>query len=379
MTRTSLVGQILTSLSLCLLSLFSVSVSCSENESLKPKLEIHYINTGQGGSTLIIGPDGTTILYDFGVKKGEAGLVPYLDSVLNGRKEIDYAILSHRDRDHFMGYRGLIESGYRIRIANYEPDGPKKNSPLYLQSWKNVTKNTPAGLAKPIPVGLNIALGNGAYVLVAASNGHIFDGTVIDVTNENDRSIALFIDYGDFEFILDGDLGGGVEECSQHETTQKDVQTFVARALLNSGKISKEFGVDIFHVAHHGSESSSPARYLSLIKPKVGVISVGNPNCAYRHPRKDVMSLLHGQNLSSSGACSEVTPLTHVFQTDYGSENCLLQTVGTETSNTGIISGDIVISTDGMDFYRIKTSGILWVKGERIAVLNERVFILSTE
>lgn len=364
MKMISPLAVLLTSFGICLLSLFSSSVISSESE-LRPKLEIHYINTGQGGSTLIIGPDGTTILYDFGVKRGKAGLVPYLNSVLNGRKEIDYAILSHRDKDHFIGYRDLIESGYKITVANYEPDGPTKNSPLYLKSWKSVTKNTPAGLAKPIPVGLNIALGNGASALVTVSNGYIFDGTVIDVTNENDRSIGLFIDYGDFEYILDGDLGGGEEECSQHETTQKDVQTFVARALLNSRKISHEFGVDVFHVAHHGSESSSPARYLNLIKPEVGLISVGNPNCAYRHPRKDVMATLLNPKLSSAGDCSNLKPLQKVFQTDFGSVGCLGESIGNETENSGIISGDIVISTDGVNEYLIRTTGYIWKNGKK--------------
>lgn len=344
----------------------------------KNLLQIHYINLGQGGSTLIIGPDDTTILYDFGVKQGKQGLVPYLDGVLD-KKQIDYAILSHRDKDHFVGYKDLIESGYDISIANYEPDGPAKHSPQFAKNWTTVTPQTRAGSAQAIPVGLAIAIGNGASILVASSNGRIFDGTDIRVSNENDRSISLFLNYGNFQYILDGDLGGGAEKCSGHETTQLDIQTSVARALLKTKKIDPKLGVDVFHVAHHGNESSSPARYLSLINPEVGLISVGNPNCSYRHPRKDVISMLLGKSHNLENECSKVTPLTHIFQTDYGSEKCASETVGSETDNSGIISGDIVLSTDGLSGYTIKTSGFVWDKKQKIQKVESQSFFIKMD
>jgi competence protein ComEC len=340
----------------------------------KNLLQIHYINLGQGGSTLIIGPDGTTILYDFGVKQGKLGLVPYLDSVLTG-KQIDYAILSHRDKDHFVGYKDLIEAGYDISVANYEPDGPAKDSPQFAKNWTTVTPQTRAGAAQAIPVGLAIAIGNGASILVPSSNGRIFDGTDIGVSNENDRSISLFLNYGNFQYILDGDLGGGEEKCSGHETTQLVIQTYVAKVLHKTEKIDPKLGVDVFHVAHHGSESSSPARYVSLINPEVGLVSVGNPNCSYRHPRKDVISMLLGKTNNLENACSKVNPLTYVFQIDYGSENCARETVGRETDNSGIISGDIVLHTDGKSGYHINTSGYVWKNKQKTKTLKIRAFL----
>jgi beta-lactamase superfamily II metal-dependent hydrolase len=361
-----------------LFSSFGLQAQQQDSAQDKGLLQIHYINLGQGGSTLIIGPDGTTILYDFGVKQGKQGLVPYLDSVLNG-KQIDYAILSHRDKDHFVGYKDLIEAGYDISVANYEPDGPPKDSPQFAKNWTKVTPHTRAGAAKPIPVGLAIAIGNGASILVASSNGRIFDGTDIAVSNENDRSISLFLNYGKFQYILDGDLGGGEEKCSGHETTQLDIQTYVAKALLKTEKIDPKLGVDVFHVAHHGSESSSPARYVNLINPEVGLISVGNPNCSYRHPRKDVISMLLGKTKNLKNACSNVIPLTHVFQTDYGSENCARETVGRETDNSGIISGDIVLRTDGKSGYQIKTSGFVWEKKQKIQKVESQSFFIKMD
>ncbi|KXI29592.1 ComEC/Rec2 family competence protein [Paraglaciecola hydrolytica] len=367
------------SVSLCFLSASFYNFALDSDDGKYNKLQIHYINLGQGGSTLIVGPDGTTVLYDFGVKQGKSGLVDYLDSVLGGNKTINYAILSHRDKDHFVGYKDLIEAGYNITVANYEPDGPPKDSPLYVDNWTNITPKTRAGIARSIPVGLTIALGNGASILVAAANGKIFDGTSVKVSNENDRSISLFLDYRNFQYVLDGDLGGGEETCSGHETSQMDVQTEVAKALLNAEKIDDENGVEVFHVAHHGSESSTPARYVSRLNPEVGLISVGNPNCSYRHPRKDVVSMLLNKSSGDDEVCSKVTPLIHVFQTDYGSEKCSNETVGRETDNSGIISGDIILSTDGQTEYNIKTTGMLWVKGRKVKKAESQTFSMKMD
>src|SRR4051812_41116066 len=91
--------------------------------AISAELQIHYINVGQGGSTLIVGPDGTKILYDFGKANGRVHIARYLRDAAKVRPEdgIHYAIVSHADTDHYMGYRGVIDSGYDVLIANYFP------------------------------------------------------------------------------------------------------------------------------------------------------------------------------------------------------------------------------------------------------------------
>ena len=223
-------------------------------------LEIHYINVGQGGSTLIIGPNGTRILYDFGNIDGNRAIVPYLrDTVcLAPSQGLHFTIVSHRDADHYIGYREVISAGYQVLVANYGP-GSLKISSKIRKHWLNPAKTTLAGPVRPIPVGLPISLGDGAQVLVVAANGHIYgDPKPAAVKNENDRSISLYITYKNFQYIIDGDLGGGPEKCSHHDTRQINVQTRVAQSLLNLGLMSEILGVDVLHIAHHGSESSTP-------------------------------------------------------------------------------------------------------------------------
>lgn len=64
----------------------------------KQKLEIHFLDVGQGDCTLIITPKHKTILVDGGNNEGYDNgkniVVPYLFK--NGISQIDYIIISHR-------------------------------------------------------------------------------------------------------------------------------------------------------------------------------------------------------------------------------------------------------------------------------------------
>ena len=255
-------------------------------------LEIHYINVGQGGSTLIIGQDGTKILYDFGAVAGNRDIVPYLRNVvgLSSGEDIQYTMVSHRDRDHYMGYKDVVEAGYDIAIANYD-SGSSKTSKTIKDSWLDPAKETKAGAVKPIPVGMRIPLGDCAEAVVMAANGGVYGEkkAAIKKLDENDRSISLFIRHGEFYYVLDGDLGAGPEKCTEHQTGQRDVQTRVASALIAKKLMDKKYGVDVLHIAHHGSESSTSAAYYNLMKPEVGLISVGQHNEGFLHPREDVV------------------------------------------------------------------------------------------
>ncbi len=88
-------------LRLAALSAFLLFVPSSEAQ----QLQIHYINVGWGGSVLVIGPDGTTVLMEAGnTGDGTNEVVPYLQSIgilpANG---LDYTIVGHQHCDHLGG------------------------------------------------------------------------------------------------------------------------------------------------------------------------------------------------------------------------------------------------------------------------------------
>ena len=87
-------------------------------------LKIHFIDVGQGDSTLIVTPNNKTILIDGGGSEtydvGKNILVPYLlDRKI---KKVDYIIISHFDQDHV-----------RIYPANYKEFRSRTNN-----HWKTV-------------------------------------------------------------------------------------------------------------------------------------------------------------------------------------------------------------------------------------------------
>src|SRR5918993_1108219 len=85
------------------------------------QLEIHYINVGWGGSVLVKGPDGTTILMEAGnTGKGTARVVPYLQSIgIMPANGLDYTIAGHQHCDHIGGLDEVVQAGYNVRIKNY--------------------------------------------------------------------------------------------------------------------------------------------------------------------------------------------------------------------------------------------------------------------
>jgi beta-lactamase superfamily II metal-dependent hydrolase len=344
-------------------------------------LEIHYINVGQGGSTLIIGPDGTTILYDFGASAGRKRIVPYLRRLprVSMHRGIDYAIVSHADRDHFAGYADVVAAGYAIRVANFEP-GTDKLRGSFKRFALDPSERTPAGRFRPVPLGFPIPLGDGARALVVAANGKVWGrveptpvrGARARRLNENDRSIALFVSYGKFQYLIDGDLGSGADPCTGQVTNQQSIQPLVADALIRQGLITEEHGVDVLHIAHHGSESSTAPSYYNLMKPEVGIISVGLNQGSFRHPRKAVVenvltcrtrdgkfskTACEDPGSTPRPACVTAPALQGLFQTDNGDPKGCQESDMHCVSFMGIAGGNIVVATDGRTNFTVKVDG----------------------
>ena len=70
-------------------------------------LEVHMINVGQAASTLIVGPEGDTMLIDTGDFRTDGEQVlEYLEAQNIDR--IDYLVTSHPDADHIGGHANII-------------------------------------------------------------------------------------------------------------------------------------------------------------------------------------------------------------------------------------------------------------------------------
>ncbi len=313
-------------------------------------LEIHYIDVGWGGSVFIKGPDGTTVLMEAGnTGLGTQYVVPYLKSIgVQPANGLDYMIGGHQHCDHVGGLDEVINAGYDVRIKQYS-NGSSYASTC-VDGWNAAAATTTAGAPVAMPVGTVIPLGNGATLTCIARNGSIIGGGSVAVSDENDRSIALLIKYGGFDYLWASDLGGGSDSCTGRSTAQLDVETSVINAISPGGAnpLISAGGIDLLHVNHHGSESSTNPTYFNKGNPAVAIIGVGDgESSGWDLPRIDVVEhVLLGQ----STACVTAPP-TFVLQTEEGNPGSTLM------SKAGYCVGNIKVTTDGISIFTVSADG----------------------
>lgn len=328
------------------LAVFPISVSAQQ-------LEIHYINVGWGASVFVKGPNGTTALLEAGnTGKGTTRVVPYLQSIgIMPANGLDYTFAGHQHCDHIGGLDEVIQAGYDVHIKNYY-NGSSTTSTC-VTGWNSAAATTTAGAPVAVPVGTQIQLGNGARLTVVARNGSIIGGGSVSVSDENDRSIAVLIQYGGFDYLWASDMGGGNidEACTGRFTSsQTDVESSVIQAISPGGAfplISSD-GIDVLNVNHHGSESSTNKNWMNLSQPAVAVISTGaGQTSGWDFPRIDVVEHVL---LAQATACITVPPAL-VLQTEEGSPT------GSLTSFAGYSVGNVKITTDGISTFTVSADG----------------------
>ena len=331
---------------LCVFLLFPLAISAQQ-------LEIHYINVGWGGSVLVKGPDGTTVLMEAGnTGKGTARVVPYLQSVgIMPGNGLDYTIAGHQHCDHIGGLDEVVQAGYNVHVKNYY-NGSSTTSTC-VDGWNAAAATTTAGAPVIAPVGTQILLGSGAKLTIIARNGSIIGGGSVSVSDENDRSIAVLIQYGGFDYIWASDMGGGNidEACTGRFTSsQTDVETSVIQAISPGGAFPmiSSGGIDVMNVNHHGSESSTNKNWMNMSQPAVALISVGGGQGSnFELPRIDVVEHVL---LAQATACITVPPAL-VLQSEEGAP------AGAQTSTAGFCVGNIRVTTDGVSTFTVSADG----------------------
>lgn len=228
-------------------------------------LSVHYLNVGQASSTLIVGPDGDTILIDTGDWSADGeGVLSYLKT--QNITRIDYLVTSHADADHIGGHEAVInyyETQARGVGAIYDP-GLAASSETYQEYLDAVeTYDVPlyeARAGDTIPVeGFNATI-------LAPPKGYLAD------EDRNENSLVLHLRYGNTTFLLPGD---GEQASEQY------LREAYGRGL----------NVTVFAVGHHGSRSSTSTGFLDATTPRVSVISSAYDS-QYGHPHEEVLTRL---------------------------------------------------------------------------------------
>lgn len=313
----------------------ALSNAISPGETLAPwtpgTLDIHHLATGRGSATLVVMPDGTSLLIDAGASlnsldvsaapRPDASRRPgewiarYVQRQLlpTGRKGIDYMLVTHLHPDHLGDVNDAMprsrDGSYRLTgvmdVAESMPIGTlidrgypdydyphTQTAPFATNYQAFVRSRQRAGLAVE-----KFAVGRGDQIRPlrgsaqpaafairnVAADGIVWQGTGDkttalfpplstlsrdDMPNENMCSIAIRIGYGPFAYFSGGDL---TSYTFDGDRPWRDVLTAAARAVGP---------VDVATADHHGMFDGLNAEIVRTLRPRSWVI----PTWHISHP-----------------------------------------------------------------------------------------------
>lgn len=241
-------------------ALFLVVLPFGLLSSTPAPLRITYLDVGQGDACLIEFPNGKKMLLDagdagFGFSAGSWYIEPFLK--YRGIRHLDYALISHPHADHMGGFDYLFD---KIRVDTLILNELVVGSALYknllqkARRYNIILKHWQRGLRRRMG-------GTALYVLHPRdADEHVKEPHGREI---NDSSIVFKLQYGQTAFLFTGDAELPAE-----------------KAMLGFGDFLNS---DVLKVGHHGSSTSTGERFLSLVNPRLAVVSVGAKN-KFRHP-----------------------------------------------------------------------------------------------
>ena len=246
-----------------------------------PQLEIHFIDIGQGDSTLVVCPNKKTILVDSGslpTVRIDAVRDYILRKLDRYERKIDTLVITHPDHDH---YNLLPDVLHRIPITRLLMVGEGLDYSSRFQKWLRVNsdpKNSQA-LIKNITVldSNSFTPSKSSSTLIDCGDAKVYilaAGIQAKASRRNAMSIVLMIRHGNIEAILTGDATQDTEKLIMERYTPDWLDA------------------DILKVSPHGSVHTSPnSKWSEVVKPELAVVSA-SPFDQYSHPRKEVIERL---------------------------------------------------------------------------------------
>jgi competence protein ComEC len=233
--------------------------------------EFTAIDVGQSDSSLLVTPEGRTILVDAGgplgfvhseFDIGEEVVSPYLWS--RGLSRLDVVVLTHAHSDHIGGMRAIL--------SNFKPH----------ELWLGAMPDTEA-------VASLLRQAGAQGILVRRprqGDAFSFGGVTARVLSpprewvpgnqpQNDDSLILQFVYRNSAVLMEGDA---------EKASERRIVDFHPRS-------------DLWKIAHNGSRTSTSPDLVSEVRPRIAVISVGARN-TFGHPRPEVLERLAGAGAS---------------------------------------------------------------------------------
>lgn len=223
-------------------------------------LRLTFLSVGQGDAAVVEFPGAAVMVIDGGgagdsFDIGERVIAPFLWS----RKiaHVDYVVLSHPDNDH---YGGLAFVATQFSAHEFWSNGATADTDRFAQLQEALLAHNVA--RRVLRRGTVRRIGS-VDVLVHSPRS---EGLSL---RDNDASLVLSLAFAGRRVLFPGDIEAPGEN------------DIVASA---DGQLSSA----VLKVPHHGSHTSSSARFLDAVAPRLAIISAGYQN-RFGFPHPDVL------------------------------------------------------------------------------------------
>lgn len=230
--------------------LFLFSYVCQRS-----KLEVDFLDVGQGDAELIKTKSGKIILIDGG--PGDLVLRRLGENLPFYRRQIDLIIFSHYHEDHVTGLISVLER-YKV------------NKIIYADNKTAINQTAEAFLTKAKSKSIPIIIVNNRATVKLGDDCilNFLNPVSLNIKSDPNNSLVAKLDCDRQKLLFSGDNNSAVE-----------------KALLKS-----DFDVkaDVFKASHHGSNTSNSEAFLNKVAPKLIIIPVGKDN-KFGHPSPKVL------------------------------------------------------------------------------------------
>lgn len=229
----------------------------------QPKLQVHFIDVGQGDAALLITPHGKGVMIDTGgALTGDFDIgarvdLPYLYHY--GVERLEYLILTHAHADHAGGAGSIIRKM------------PVKHVIIGRENRVEYEKTTHLNMAIEPAASFVPAEKEMKFIVDGVLFSVLHVGDIVGSKPGNEASNVVKVIYGSSSFLFTGDL-----------TAKEEKRLLDERAQIKS---------TVLKVGHHGSKTSSTMEFINAVQPVWAVISVGADN-PFGHPGKDTLERL---------------------------------------------------------------------------------------
>lgn len=235
------------------------------------QLDIYFVDVEGGQATLIVSPQGQSMLVDAGWPGFNGRDAARIQAVagLAGIKRIDYLLMTHYHLDHVGGIEPLLE---RLPVACLVDHGDNtetgKSADTLSESYRRALAKAKRMTVKPgdrIPLGgLDVSIVAARGELIAEPlpgagqpNPHCREAArKEDDPTENARSVGFLLRYGKFRFLDLADL-----------TWNKEIEL-----VCPSNRVGT---VDVYLVNHHGANLSNAPPLVRALAPRVAIMNNG--------------------------------------------------------------------------------------------------------